>query len=93
MADDASIAKALEFLSQARDLGEAILHQMNTQEVIIYDPIPMAVMRIADKERGQLLIEASSKVMMGRFLRRWYSAMCEMPTSVHWTMDVDPADV
>ena len=93
MADDASIAKALEFLSQARDLGEAILHQMNTQEVIIYDPIPMAVMRIADKERGQLLIEASSKVMMGRFLRRWYSAMCEMPTSVHWTMDVDPMDV
>ncbi len=93
MADDANIGKVLEFLKKARDLGQAILDQSDTPDVVIYDPIPMALMRIADKERGQLLVEASTKVEMGRFLRRWYSTMCALPTSVHWTIDVDPMDV
>ena len=93
MADDANIGKALEFLKQALKVGTDLLEQQQNESVVIYDPIPMALMKLADKERAQLLVEASSRVAMGRFLRQWYRQLCEIGTSVHWTMDVDPMDV
>lgn len=93
MADDANIGKALEFLKQALKVGSDLLQQQQNESVVIYDPIPMALMKLADKERAQLLVEASSRIAMGRFLRQWYRQLCEIGTSVHWTMDVDPMDV
>ena len=48
---------------------------------------------LADKERGQLLVEASSRGAMRLFLKQWYRALSEIRSSVHWTMDVDPIDV
>lgn len=93
LADDVKIDKVLEFLSQALRLGEDILAAQVNQQVVIYDPIPMAVMKVADKERGQLLVEASSRGAMGLFLKQWYRALSEIRSSVHWIMDVDPIDV
>ena len=93
LADDAQLNKALEFLSLAAQKAGTILDEQKNDAVVIYDPIPMALMRVADKERAQLLVEASSRQAMGRFLRRWYQELCGMGTSVHWTMDVDPIDV
>ena len=93
MADDANINKALEFLTSAMQIGLQILESENNHSVVIYDPIPMALMKVADKERAQLLVEAASRQVMGRFLRQWYQKLCLLPGSVHWTMDVDPMDV
>ena len=93
LADDVKIDKVLAFLTQALKLGEDILVAQANQQVVIYDPIPMAVMKVADKERGQLLVEASSRGAMGLFLKQWYRALSEIRSSVHWTMDVDPIDV
>ena len=93
MADDANLSKALSFLTQAMQKGVELLNRQGDGSVVIYDPIPMALMKVADKERAQLLIEASSRSAMGRFLRLWYQELCALPTSVHWTMDVDPMDV
>lgn len=93
LADDVKIDKVLAFLTQALKLGEDILAAQANQQVVIYDPIPMAVMKVADKERGQLLVEASSRGAMGLFLKQWYRALSEIRSSVHWTMDVDPIDV
>ena len=93
MADDTNINRALEFLTSAMKMGLQLLDSEDNHSVVIYDPIPMALMKVADKERAQLLVEAASRQIMGRFLRQWYQKLCSMPGSVHWTMDVDPMDV
>lgn len=93
MADDVNITKALDFLTRAMQIGTEILNRQGNNSVVIYDPIPMALMKVADKERAQLLVEASSRRSMGHFLREWYQALCALPASVHWVMDVDPMDV
>ena len=93
MADASHINLALEFLQQAARLGERIAEGMAEREVMIFDPIPMALMRVADKERAQLLIEAPNKADLNVFLRQWYRALLEVKTSVHWVVEVDPMDV
>ena len=93
MADDTNINRALEFLTSAMKMGLQLLDSEDNHSVVIYDPIPMSLMKVADKERAQLLVEAASRQIMGRFLRQWYQKLCSMPGSVHWTMDVDPMDV
>lgn len=93
LADAPSLDKTLEFLSLASSIGEKIRGQYKLDDIAIFDPIPMAVMKVADKERGQLLIEAISKVRLNYFLTIWLKALSELKTSVHWVMDVDPIDV
>ena len=93
MADAATIDKALGFLEHAKALAENIIEEENFEGIVVYDPIPMALMKVADKERGQLLVESGSKVLLTKFLRQWYRSLCSVKTAVHWTMDVDPADV
>lgn len=93
MADAPNINKALEFLQQAAQVGQQIADLIPSHGVVIFDPIPMALMKVADKERAQLLIEAPSKGSLNSFLRQWYHKLLQIKTSVHWVMDVDPMDV
>lgn len=93
LADASSLDKTLEFLSQASSIGTTIRERYQLDDIAIFDPIPMAVMKVADRERGQLLIEAASKVRLNRFLAIWIKELSDLKTSVHWVMDVDPIDV
>lgn len=93
MADASHINLALEFLTQAARLGEQIAESMPGCDVMVFDPIPMALMRVADKERAQLLVEAPSKGSLNVFLRQWYRALLAVKTNAHWVMEVDPMDV
>lgn len=93
LADASSLDKTLEFLSQASSIGTTIRERYQLNDIAIFDPIPMAVMKVADRERGQLLIEAASKVRLNRFLAIWIKELSDLKTSVHWVMDVDPIDV
>jgi primosomal protein N' (replication factor Y) len=93
MADASHVNLALEFLRQAVDLGERLAETMPERDIMVFDPIPMALMRVADKERAQLLIEAPNKAALNVFLRQWYRALLEVKTNVHWVMEVDPMDV
>lgn len=93
LADASNLDKTLEFLSLALNIGERIRERYSLDDIAIFDPIPMAVMKIADKERGQLLIEATSRVRLNYFLTIWIKELSEIKTSVHWVVDVDPIDV
>ena len=93
MADDASLDKALEFLTRAAAIGGQLCGAYGLDGITIFDPIPMAVVKVADKERAQLLVESASRVNLNRFLRLWYDALVRSKKSVHWVMDVDPMDV
>lgn len=93
-ADATDIDKALEFLRLAVQQAEIIRNRYEDfAHVTVYDPIPMALMRVADRERAQLLVEADTKARLNRFLRLWYPAVVSLKSAVRWTMDVDPVDV
>ncbi|MEX8192143.1 replication restart helicase PriA [Comamonas guangdongensis] len=78
----------------ARDAGLPYL-----DEVFIYPPIPMAVQRVANVERAQMLLEAGNRSALLRFLNAWQQylhwlrARPEHKALVRWLVDVDPLSI
>lgn len=74
-----------EYLRQAatagRDLGE---------DVLLFDPVPPLVARVAGRWRGQLLVQGSARPALHRFLDAWWPAL--QTPRVRWSLDVDPLD-
>ncbi|MBS1186421.1 MAG: priA [Burkholderiaceae bacterium] len=85
-AEARELPDALAFLQQA-----ALL--LAPEGVTINDPIPMALTRVANVCRAQLLVESASRPALQAFLREWMPALRTVKTRVRWTMEVDPADI
>jgi primosomal protein N' (replication factor Y) len=62
--------------------------------ITIYDCVPASVFRVAGRYRGQLLIQASTRAALRRFLARWHPKLIEeKAASVRWVIDVDPVEL
>ncbi|MDH0200008.1 replication restart helicase PriA [Comamonas aquatica] len=65
-------------------------------DVFLYSPIPMSVQRVANVERAQMLIEATDRRALQRFLHawqpwlHWVRSQPQHKGVVRWLMDVDP---
>ncbi len=77
---------ALDFLQHASTSVEQ-------HGITINDPIPMAMTRVANVERAQLLVESPSRPALQAFLKAWMVALREMKTRVKWSLEVDPVDI
>ena len=55
----------------------------------------MAMQRIANVERAQLLVESASRPALQRFLQAWQPALQAQrePGLLRWAVDVDPLSV
>ena len=68
-------------------------------EVFLYPPIPMAVQRVANVERAQMLLEATNRSALLRFLNAWQQylhwlrGLPEHRPLVRWLVDVDPLSI
>jgi primosomal protein N' (replication factor Y) len=62
-------------------------------DVELFDPVPAPVFRIAGRFRGQLLIQASSRPTLRRFLSQWHPLLGGGPAAVRWVLDVDPVEL
>lgn len=92
LAQSSSLERTLGFLKRA----QAIAMALDAPDVFVYDPVPMQLMRLKDAERGQLLIESSSRARRHAFLKAWNEALLTMPdpvSGVAWTIEVDPAQL
>ncbi|MEA5097571.1 MAG: primosomal protein N' [Burkholderiaceae bacterium] len=85
-AEARELPDALAFLQQA---ANALAHE----GVTVNDPIPMALTRVANVCRAQLLVESASRPALQAFLKDWMAALRAMKTRVRWTLEVDPADI
>jgi primosomal protein N' (replication factor Y) len=85
-AEAKTLQSALAFLQQARNL-------LPHHDIVINDPVPMAITRIAGFERAQLLLESNSRATLQNFLRTWVQALRKQPTRLRWTLEVDPIDI
>ncbi len=78
-----------DYLGRAAQDGAAL-----GLDVVIYDPVPPAVERIAGRERGQLLVQAASRAVLQRFLHAWHPCLeARASRAVRWSLDVDPLEI
>lgn len=86
----------LNFLKQIRTLVPVEAHP----DVFVYDPVPMRMVKLAGRERAQLLIESPSRVALQAFLNDWLPRISagrgmtrgHAPGGVRWGVEVDPLE-
>ncbi len=85
--------------AEARELPIALefLHSaavaVKQQGIIINDPIPMTMTRVANVDRAQLLIESTSRPALQAYLKIWLAALRTIKTRARWSVEVDPVDI
>lgn len=89
-AEAPQMADAIAFLASARALPVPDEHP----EVVLYDPVPMHMARLANLERGQLLAESPSRRALQAFLPAWREAIesLKAPGKLRWHLEVDPLE-
>jgi len=87
-----ALPDALQFLSTCRRLGAQLAQ---SQAVVLYDPVPMPLARLASELRAQLLVEATRRAPLHRFLDAWLHEVrsLKLPRRLRWQIDVDPLAV
>jgi primosomal protein N' (replication factor Y) (superfamily II helicase) len=84
------MADSIAFLTAAAALPEIAEHE----NILVFDPIPMKMARLANLERGQLLVESHSRPALQAFLPRWREAVASIkaPAKLRWHLEVDPCE-
>ncbi|RYX97085.1 MAG: primosomal protein N' [Comamonadaceae bacterium] len=65
-------------------------------QVSCYPAVPMAIQRVANIERAQMLVESTSRIALQRFLAEWQAVLADtrrepdFKSLVRWAIDVDP---
>lgn len=85
-AEARELSSALEFLADAAALAQA-------PGIMVNDPIPMSLTRVANVERAQLLVESNSRPVLQQFLKSWMASLRAARTRVKWSLEVDPLDI
>ncbi|MEO7007626.1 MAG: primosomal protein N' [Caldimonas sp.] len=97
-AEARSAEAARDFLRAAAEHAAA-LH--GAEAIAVYPPVPMAIARIANVERMQMLVESNSRAALQRFLAQWLPALHELRRHrkeaerriLRWAVDVDPLSI
>ena len=87
-AEAAKLDTALDFLRAA-----AALASPPAPGITLYDPVPMSVARLAERERAQLLVQSASRKKLQACLAAWSVKLHALPQrAVRWHLDVDPIE-
>jgi len=79
---------ALEFLRAATALAGP-----PPDGITLYDPVPMSVTRLAERERAQLLVQSASRKVLQTYLAAWSAKLYALPQrTVRWHLDIDPIE-
>ena len=84
-------AAAQAFLNAIRDTGAGLAKSLH---IDIYPAVPMAMQRVANVERAQMLIECQSRKALQQFLSIWHPQVHALRSEhrqvIRWAIDVDP---
>ena len=89
-AEAPDIGDALAFLAQAR----AAAAPRADAQVSLYDPVPMRLFRLKNRERAQLLVESPARPALQALLAAWSVQLhaLKAPRDLRWHLDVDPLE-
>ncbi|RYZ12579.1 MAG: primosomal protein N', partial [Comamonadaceae bacterium] len=92
-ADARTQEAAQGFLEAAGVAADAL---PGAEHVTRYPAVPLAIQRVADVERAQMLVESGSRAALQRFLAAWQPRLHELRRApqgkgvIRWLIDVDP---
>jgi primosomal protein N' (replication factor Y) len=84
---------AQAFLAAAREAARAL---EGAEHLTLFPPVPMAMQRVANVERAQMLLESGSRPALQHVLTHWHIALTacralpEAKGLIRWAIDVDP---
>jgi primosomal protein N' (replication factor Y) len=86
------------FLTLARDAAQDMSQWPGWETVMtdicVYPAVPMAMQRIANVERAQMLVESPSRAALQKFLHGWHGLLHSVRPQckglIRWAVDVDP---
>jgi primosomal protein N' (replication factor Y) len=88
-AEAREVGTALDFLERAKSLGRAL-----GGNVQLFDPVPALMVKLAGRERAQLLVQSGSRSDLHEFLKAWRSRLAEQKSSpARWMLEVDPLEL
>jgi primosomal protein N' (replication factor Y) len=88
-AEASRLETALEFLEEAKRDASDI-----QDDVDLFDAVPAAMVRLAGRERAQLLVQSSSRPALHAFLRNWTARLSAVKSSpARWVLEVDPLEL
>ncbi len=86
-------AEAPQMTAAMAYLRSAVEAAPPISQVMIFDPTPAPMARIAGLERAQLLIQSSSRMALQQFLSDWRPQLAALkPRVARWSLDVDPLE-
>ncbi|OZI27247.1 primosomal protein N' [Bordetella genomosp. 7] len=93
-AEARELSQALAFLQQARGLATTGEFP-GLASLTLYDPVPLRVVRVANVERAQLLLESTSRPALQAFLGAWSAHLPAVAADnrVRWQLEVDPLEI
>jgi primosomal protein N' (replication factor Y) len=61
----------------------------------LYDPVPLRIVRVANVERAQLLIESAGRPALQMFLTGWAAVLSNLASAqrIRYTLEVDPLEI
>jgi primosomal protein N' (replication factor Y) (superfamily II helicase) len=82
-----------KFLHLARNAARNLTNNSNN-DVMVYDIIRPQMERLKGMERGQLLLQASSRAALQRLLKAWMPEIKGflLANKVRWSIDIDPLE-
>ena len=88
-AEASTYNQVLAFLNESVALAQQI-----SSDVMVYDPLRPQMERLNNMERGQLLLQASSRAAFHQFLRQWMPQLRaqKLANKVRWVLDIDPIE-
>jgi primosomal protein N' (replication factor Y) len=95
-ADARSQEVAHAFLHAASQAAERLV---GADQVTRYPAVPLAIQRVANVERAQMLIESSSRAALQRLLAAWQPLLHDLRRTpegkgvIRWLVDVDPHSI
>lgn len=95
-AEARSLQTALAFLTDAAALPDgATEHYASAASVMRYDPVPLRVVRVANTERAQLLVESDSRPALQAFLAQWSFDISALASRhrIRCHLEVDPLEI
>ncbi|HEX9179260.1 MAG TPA: primosomal protein N' [Burkholderiales bacterium] len=87
-AEATSAEPVREFLRRARELAAG-----HDPAVVLFEPVPALLPRLAGMERAQLLVQSASRARLQGFLEDWRPRIAALEERrVRWCLDVDPLE-
>ncbi|HLR30622.1 MAG TPA: primosomal protein N' [Paenalcaligenes sp.] len=90
-----TLKQSLGFLQQARHWAVQWLQARGWEQIQVYDPVPLHIVRVADRERAQLLVESPSRAALQQFLPAWDQMLEQLAQKMRrtYTLEVDPLSI